>query len=161
MQESIFQKKTGQLVRLFFDYKPNKFPVARPRVVEVREFFDPSNPSTFDARFCGRGLPVHPVTLLTLMSGIGNEEETNHRYWTYRMIASTLHLFHPNGQVYTFAIYGGEDPEPKWRGLFIPAGRGIGRSMYIHQYSSEKWFELSSYFMHGEDGKYGHFVTCF
>ncbi len=158
-----FSEEDRLIGEAIFSHKPNKFPVAKPRVVKVGECFGPSDPSTFDdhSLFFARGLPVHPVTLLTLMSGIGNEEETQHRSWTYRTVASTLLLAHPSGRVYTFLIDGGDDPEPKWKARFLPAGKWVGRSMYIHQYQDKEGFELYGYFMPNEEGKYGHYVTCF
>lgn len=146
-----------------FSHKPNKYPTARPRIVKVNECFAPSEPSTFDSysSLLMQDLPVHPVTLITLMCGIGNEKETEHRSWTYRTVASTMLLAHPSGQVYTFLLDGGDDCIPKWKGFFLPAGRSVGRSMYIHQYPDKEGFNLYGYFMTGENGKYGHFVTCF
>lgn len=156
-----FSEEDRLIGEAIFGHKPNKFPVAKPRVVKVGECFGPSDPSTFDGYSLTRGLPAHPVMLLTLMSGIGNEEETQHRSWTYRTIASTLLLTHPSGQVYTFLIDGGGDREPKWKARFLLAGKGIGRSMYIHQYSDKEGFGLYGYFMTEENGKYGRSVTCF
>lgn len=156
-----FSEEDRLIGKVIFSHKPNKFPVARPKVVKVGECFGPSNPSTFDNHSIRRGLPAHPIVLLTLMSGIGNEEETQHQSWTYRTVASTLLLAHPNGQVYTFLIDRGPSPEPKWKAQFLPAGEGIGRSMYIHQYPDKEGFSLHGYHMIGEKGKYGRHVTCF
>lgn len=152
---------TGQAI---FGNRPNIFPVARPKVVKVLECFGPSDPSTFDkgSLWSRRGLSVHPVVLLTLMAGIGDEEDTGHNVWTYRTIASTLLLAHPSGKVYTFLLDGGEESKPKWRAKFLPAGEYIGRSMYIHRYEDKKGFNLHGYFVPDiETGKYGQFVTCF
>lgn len=157
-----FSEEDKQIGEAIFNHKPNKYPVARPRVVRVGECFGPSVPSIFDGHsIFTRGLPAHPVTLLTLISGIGKEEETGHRSWTYRTVASTLLLAHPSGQVYTFLIDGGVGLEPKWKARFLLAGKSVGRSMYIHQYPDKEGFNLYGYFMTGEDGKYGPHVTCF
>ncbi len=156
-----FSEEDKLISEAVFSHKLNKFPVAKPRVVKIGECFGPSDPSTFDDHSFSRGLPVHPVVLLTLMSGIGNEEETQHRSWTYRTVASTLLLAHPSGQSYTFLIDGGDGPEPKWKARFLLAGKWIGRSMYIHQYSDKEGFSLCGYFMTGEEGKYGRYITCF
>lgn len=158
-----FSEEDRIIGEAIFSHKPNKFPVARPRVVKVFECFGPSDPSIRNdpSSIFWRGLPAHPVILLTLMTGIGNEEVTEHQSWTYRTIASTLLLAHPSGQVYTFLLDGGDGSLPEWKARFLLAGKWIGRSMYIHQYTDIEGFGLSSYFIPNEEGKYGRSYTSF
>ena len=151
------------LGREIFGNRVNMWPSAKTSVVRVLECFGPTNPSEEN----GTGLmyqnrqPVHPVKLLTLLAGIGDEEKTEHREWTYRTIASTLHLYHPDGRMFTFFVNGGEEKEINWKGEFLPSRQCIGRSMYIWGYPGNEGMNRSSFFVPDAEGMYGPCVTCF
>lgn len=150
------------LAEAIFGHKANKYPKARPRVFNVRECFGPSCPSTKRSLLYSiRNEPVHPAYLLTLLTGIGREEITEHRGWTYRTVASTMLLTHPDGQVFTFMVDGGEEKETKWVAEFLHVGKCIGRSMYIRGYEGNKGFDQYGFFVPDVEGMYGPFYTCF
>lgn len=158
----VIQDRDRRIGEAIFGHKPNVFPEAKPAVLVVRECFSPSSPSSYDERTTAgsKEHPAHPVALLSLMVGVGTEEEPAHREWTYRTVASTLLLAHPSGQVYTFMLDGGSEARPSWEGYFLEAGKRIGRSMYVHEVL-DGVSRLSSYFTPNEGGKYGQYVTCF
>jgi hypothetical protein len=155
-----FSRENLELAETLFGCKYNPFPVARPKVVYVRERYSPSVPS--NESIGPDALPdVHPVILLTLMAGIGDEEKTKHGRWTYRTIASTFFLVHPDGEAFTFLIDGGWERQLSWQARFIPSGKSIDRSMYIYGYKGNSGFARDSFFMPDENGYYGPCVTCF
>ena len=97
------------LAREIFSNKENKWPASKTEVLRVRECFGPSHPSEESQSSLVRNCkPVHPVKLLTLLTGIGDEEKTAHREWTYRTVASSLCLVHPDGRIFSFLVDGGD-----------------------------------------------------
>lgn len=163
-----FSEDQLALGKEILNHKANIYPVAKPRVVHVREYFGPSCPSDEYPRgfsFDSRKQMVHPVILLTLLTGIRKEEETGHRQWTYRTVASTYLLSHPNGKVFTFMVDGGTEQEIRWQGKFLLAGTWIGRSMYIYGYKHDRivhdGFNQSHFFVPDADGVYGKSCTLF
>ena len=148
-----------ELAEIIFNHKPNACPPARPRVVEVREIFGPSAPSE-ETKFFLDSVSAHPVLILTLLTGT-NFKEWNRHHWTYRIIASSYLLVHPDGRKFTFLLDGGYEKEIKWSGSFLPERLSIGRSMHVSGFPKETEFDQSGYFMPDAEGKYGQCYSTF
>jgi hypothetical protein len=154
-----FSEKDMKLADVLFHANP--YPVAKPQVICVREVFGPTRPASEPSR-SGRGrTPVHPVVMLTLMTGLLDVRSKGHREFTYRLLVSPHPLWFPYAKNYFFVLNGGNERRPKWRGTFITEREGIGRAMYVYGDKYTKGFDKETYFVPDSDGQYGPHVTCF
>ncbi len=154
-----FSQQDRKLADVLFHANP--YPVAKPQVIRVKEVFGPTRPSNEPSR-PGRGkTPVHPVVMLTLMTGLIDVRAREHREFTYRLLISPYQLCFPYTSNYFFVLTGGNERRPKWRGTFITESEGIGRAMYVYGDKKTRGFDMHSYFVPDSDGQYGPCVTCF
>ena len=149
-----------ELAEAIFNHKPNASPLARPRVVGVREMFGPSSPSE-ETSYPFNGVPAHPVLMLTLLTGVNFNEGWNQHDWTYRNVVSSYLLVHPDGRKFTLLLDGGYEKEIQWEGRFLPERRCIGRSLYVCGFPKEKEFDQMGYFIPDAEGRYGRSYTTF